>query len=100
MKQYTIVGIDLNLGGIIYPENSVISIPYEPDSFLRKYLVEIPPNSLSNTDEEIFVKDESFLKFEVLLVPDAINTVEPIQPSKVGPVSTNQKQKLKGKFKS
>lgn len=98
MKQYTIVGIDLNLGGIIYPENSVISIPYEPDSFLSKYLVEIPPNSASDLDG--FIKDESFLKFEVLLFPDAINTVEPIQPSKVGPVSTNQKQKLKGKFKS
>jgi len=98
MKQYHLTGIDLNLGGVIYHENSVISLDSEPDSFLRKYLVEIPPNSLLTIDEE-FLRDDSQLKFEVLLVPDAINTVEPIQPNKVEPVSTNQKQKFKGKFK-
>jgi hypothetical protein len=98
MKQYHLIGIDLNLGGVIYPENSVISLNSEPDSFLSKYLVEIPPNSLLTTDDD-FLRDDSQLKFEVLLVPNAINTVEPIQPNNVEPVSTNQKQKFKGKFK-
>lgn len=90
MKRYSLIGIDLNLGGFIYPENSVISLDSEPDSFLSKYLVEIPPNSLSNTDDDS-LRDESQNNLKVLLVPNVINTV--------GPVSTNHKQKLKGKFK-
>ena len=87
-KQYKVIGITLNLGGIIYPENSVISLDGEPDSFLSNYLVEIPPNS----DSVIF--DEPLNQIEVLSVPDSVNNDLP-DPS--GPVKRKYKTKFKGK---